>query len=59
MKRKRLKPCVVVKRYNDETSSTSWTVWLINRVQSFRFAYTGTRAECLWYKKMLKKAGVG
>jgi hypothetical protein len=37
----------------------TWEVWLRNGVQSFRFDYTGSRAECLWYKKMLKKAGVG
>jgi hypothetical protein len=50
------KPRIVVKK---NPYKKTWEVWLKNGVQSFRFAYEGTRAECLWYKKMLKKAGVG
>lgn len=50
------KPQVLVKRNGYKRC---WEVWVRSGVQSFRFDYEGTKGECLWYKKMLKKAGIG
>ena len=44
----------VVVRRNKYTKE--YEIWLVNGVQSFRFAYTGTRPECFWYRRMLRKA---
>lgn len=53
--RHRKKPKVFV-RHNKYLKE--WEIWLVNGHQSFPFKYTGTRAECRWYRKMLKIAGV-
>jgi hypothetical protein len=38
--------------------SASFTVWIVNGVQSFRLDYRGTKKECDWLRDMLKKAGI-
>lgn len=38
------------------TPDTTHTVWLVEGCQSFEMRYDGSKAECTWYAKMVRKA---
>lgn len=47
---------VVEVRQTAPLSLNTWTVWIVNGVQSFRLDYKTTQPECEWYARMLRKA---